>query len=293
MSRSLPTVRAVLGLGLPVVALLSAFACGGGSEPATPAATEAPAAAAVAALPDKLDFDNLNIGNAGGSTLVPSPRELQAALGAAGLQTTLASLVPARTWKADANDTDRVAVRTGVVIADLLLTVTGAEDAALIKHLTDIRAGMSSLDAGSDIDATLADLIERVKAGAIDRDTLLGEFDDLSQVAVPELEFHGNARIVPLIKAGSWLAGANLVARAAQTDAKPAAVDGILKQPEVVGYFKTYVKEEGADKVTGEVAAQLDTTLSTLDTLARKEGSLSAEDIASVVATTNDVLGML
>lgn len=281
----------------PPLLLSLQLACGG-SEPAQPTpAEEAPAEApaddkpAAEPLGDKLDVSTFSAAGAT-ATLVPSPRELQAALAAAGLQTTLANLVPSRSWKTDANDTDRVAVRTGVIIADMLLTVKTAKDDELVGRLESIRGGMKTLDAGSDIDNTIGDLIDRVKAGAVDREGLLAELDELSQVAVPELQFNGQERIVPLIKAGSWLAGANLVATAAQTDAKPAAADGILKQPEVVAYFQGYVKaEEG--KVPSEVATALDTSLAKLDAVARKDGALAEADVKAVVDATHAVLEML
>lgn len=280
---------------VPPVLLSMQLACGG-SEPTKPVAqdeapAEAPAEPAVEAFGDKLDVSAFSSAGAN-ATLVPSPRELQAALAAAGLQTTLANLVPARSWKLDANDPDRVAVRTGVIIADLLLTVKSSTDAELVGRLETIRSGMKTLEAGSDIDATIGDLLDRVKAGAVDRDALLAELDDLSQVAVPELEFNGQDRIVPLIKAGSWLAGANLVAKAAQTDAKPAAADGILKQPEVVAYFQGYVKaEEG--KVPSEVANALDSSLAKLDEVSRKGGALADSDVQTVVDATHSVLELL
>ncbi len=294
MNPTRPTGLAVgrtMGIVVTIATLVISAACGT-TPPAEPAAEEAPVeAAAVAPLGDQLDISLFRQGSSA-MTLVPSPRELQAALGAAGLETTLSTLVPARTWKPDAKDPDRVAVRTGVIIADLLLTVKTAKDEEMIGRLASIQDGMKTLDGGSDIDATIQDLMDRIKAGAVDRDALLSELDELSQVAVPELEFHGKKRIVPLIKAGSWLAGAHLVAEAAKKDDKPAASSGILKQPEVVSYFQGYTKaEEG--KVSSEVAQQLETSLAQLETVAKKEGPLAATDVDTVATATHAVMELL
>ena len=60
---------------------------------------------------------------------------------------------------------------------------------------------------------------------------------------MPEIEFNGVAVIVPMIQAGSWLEGANLVARAVKTKGNPAAASDILKQADIVAYFQKYAAE--------------------------------------------------
>lgn len=275
-------------LGLTLAGLALALACGG-SDPAPP--EPAPSLVEAEPLQDKLDVSSFATGTRN-TTLVPSPRELQAALSAAGLQTTLATLVPDRSWKLEATDPDRVAVRTGVILADLLLTVKTATDEAMVQRLRAIQTGMKTLDGSADIDATIQDLVERIQAGAIDRPTLLAEFDELAQVAVPELEFHGKDDVVPLIKAGSWLAGANLVARAAKKGNSPVAATGILKQPEVVAYFRGYTRaEEG--KVPTEVSEALDASLSQLESVATTSGVLETEHLDAVATSTQNVLELL
>ena len=117
----------------------------------------------------------------------------------------------------------------------------------------------------------LGDMEERVKADSVTRDELLREFDELSGAVIPELEFNGKNRVVPLIEAGTWLEGANLVARAVDSSSNPAAADVLLKQPAVVDYFIKYVKVEGADKAPAVITEQLETALNTLKGLAEKE----------------------
>ncbi|MEM6929927.1 MAG: hypothetical protein AAF602_23520, partial [Myxococcota bacterium] len=112
---------------------------------------------------------------------------------------------------------------------------------------------------------------------------------------IPELEFNGNERVVPLISAGSWLEGTHLVARA--LTAVPADqrgdADKILKAPAVVEYFQQYVTEEGADKAPEPVAAQLKATLAELSGLAGKAEPLTDDELAKVAKTTGDVLSLL
>lgn len=280
-------------LALPLTLLAALAACGGSSEPEAPAAAVAEAAATPPpALPAELDVGGE--ASAGDRyAKVPSPGELQVALERAGIERKLGELVPDRTFQLSETDADRVAVRTGVVIADVLLTLKTSTDDKLLSQLGHIREGMVTLEGGKDILATIDDLIERIKAGAVTRDALLSELDDLAQVAIPELEFNGRARVVPLIQAGSWLSGANLVAKAASESGKPAAATPILKQPDVVDYFKGYAKERSEGMVPSMVANALDGSLDQLKTVSTHEGDLGTAELDTVIASTEAVLGLL
>ncbi len=280
----------VLSLGL--AALL--MGCGGETttpepapDPATPAEEPAPA------TPDDPGLDLEAMKDAENVALVPSPVETQKALEAAGIDTQLSSLIPKHGFDLANADTDHAAIRTGVILADALLTVKSAEKKALLGRLNQIRDGMGQLGGGKDIDATLQDMRDRVKTDAVDREELLKEFDELSGAVIPELKFNDNERVVPLIEAGSWLEGANLVAKAVKGSPDTGAADTLLKQPAVVDYFIKYVKEEGADKAPAAVTEKLDASLAILKGLAEKEGSLSAEDIETVIKVTDDVLTLL
>jgi hypothetical protein len=275
--------------------LLVSMACTG--QPATPPAdapADTPADAATTAPPlGDLPPDQLQAGADKKFTLVPSPVETQGALESAGIDTKLATLITNRAMDFDDKDIDDAAVRTGVVVADMLLTVKTASDEQLIANLGNVKKGMAALNGGDDIDKTIDDLIERVKGGAVTRDELLKELDELSGAVIPELEFSGNKRVVPLIQAGSWLEGSNLVARATKAAGKPGAADGILKQPHVVDYFIGYVTGEGRDKAPAAVTEKLEASLTTLKGLASKPESLTEADIDTVIQVTEDVLALL
>lgn len=275
--------------GTPTPAPDSGEAAGDGSADATPKADP---------LGD-MDPAKLKAGTEGGSddarrfTIVPSPRETQEAMESAGIDTKLATLIKPREMEFDDQDLDDVAVRTGVVIADMLLTVKTADDAQLISRLEHIQTGMRTLKGGDDIDKTITDLIDRIKAEAINRDDLLKELDELSGAIIPELEFEGKKRVVPLIQAGSWLEGANLVARAAKEKGKPSSVDPILKRKHVVDYFMDYVEGEGKDKAPAAVTEKLKASLTTLKGISEKSEPLNEQDIDTVIQVTEDVLALL
>jgi len=277
-----------------VAVLLVATACSGGPSSTpdqAPGATPEPAAQENPETPDltkqELATDSESV------TLVPSPVETQRALERAGIETQLSALISDRKLDVANVNPDNAAVRTGVVVADMLLTVKTSSKGQLLSQLDQVEAGMKQLDGGKDIQATLGDIKDRVQGDAVTRDELLKELDEISQAVIPELDFNGRDRIVPLIQAGSWLEGANLLAKAVEKADKPSAADGLLKQPAVVDYFLRYVKTEGQAKAPEAVTKKLESSLETLKGIASKDGSLTTEDIDTVSKTTDDVLALL
>ncbi|MBX2803123.1 MAG: hypothetical protein KTR31_35915 [Myxococcales bacterium] len=225
--------------------------------------------------------------------MVPSPVETQKALEAAGIDTKLATLIPKRAMDLGAGAQDQAAIRTGVVLADMLLTVKSSDEGTLVSQIHALQSGMNHLEAGPDFDRTLADMKERVESTAVTRDELLAELEEMSGAVIPELEFRGQERVVPLIQAGSWLEGANLVAKALQKADNRTDGEKLLKAPTVVDYFLGYVKTEGTEKAPEAVTQKLEASLTTLKGIAEKPEALSDEDLATVVRVTDEVLSML
>jgi hypothetical protein len=277
-----------------LVAVLAAVTACSGGEPKPPEPVEPePAEAAPVnpetppVTPQDLEASNEKV------ALVPSPMETQKALEASGIQTQLATLIPKHQFDMATSDTDQAAIRTGVVLADLLLTTKGATKEDIVARLEAIGTGMEQLGGGPDIQATLKDFADRVKTDAVSRDELLKEFDELSGVVIPELEFNGQDRIVPLIEAGSWLEGANLVSKAIKAASDRSAAEKLLKAPTVVDYFIKYVRTEGAEKAPAAVTKKLEEALMTLKGLAEKTEPLTDEDIDTVIRVTDDVLALM
>lgn len=225
-------------------------------------------------------------------TLVPSPAEMQRALEKAGLTSRLADMVADRTLKTEAENLDQVAVRTGVVLAEVVLTVKEAPKDRFAARMAELKAGFVRLGAGEDIPQTIDDIVERVNNDAVSRDDLLKEVDELSGVMVPELETEAGDWVVPLIQAGSWLEGSHLVSGAIQNEAKATEASNLLRQPAVVDYFLKYVQREGRDKAPDQVVQQLEQTLLKLKTITAKD-TLTADDIKEIHATTGAVLQLL
>lgn len=280
--------RTVLRPGLWSVLMLTA--CSGGAETHTPD----PKPVEQPANPEKPPVDAATLeAHHEKIALVPSPVETQKALEASGIATQLATLIPKHDFDLAAAETDHAAVRTGVVLADLLLTTKNAKKEELVSRLASIDQGMTQLGGGSDISATLKDASDRITADAVTRDDLLKEFDELSGVVIPELEFNGQDRVVPLIEAGSWLEGANLVARALKASDNKGAAEKLLKAPSVVDYFIKYVKTDGAEKAPAAVTKKLEEALLELKAVAEKTEPLDEKDLDTVIQVTNDVLALL
>jgi hypothetical protein len=284
-------------LTLLAVALLSSSACSGGDSkvpteapPTDKAAAEPPNTEPPAPAPT-LSLDELNK-TAENTQLVPSPVEMQRALEKAGIAEGLDKLVTERSMKLDVENKDIVSVRTGVILADALLTVKSAPSEKLVGRLGTVKTGLMSLGAGNDLPTVIDDLVAKINNQGISRDDLVKELDDLHGAIIPEIRYEAGERCVPLIQAGSWLEGSNLVAAAVVAANKPEAGDKLLRQPLVVDYFLKYVKVEGAGKADAAVLKQLETTLMKLKDIASKP-SLTIDDIKEVKTQTDAVLALL
>lgn len=264
--------------------------CSGGGEetkPVEPVSTQASAEAPPKAVAlDELKASAQNI------TLVPSPAEMQKALEKGGIATKLDALVPARTLKMDVANKDVVAVRTGLVLADALLTVKTAPKEKLVERLNQVKTGLSSLGAGEDLGKTIDDMTARITNDGVTRDELVKELDELHGAVIPEIEYEAGEKVVPLIQAGSWLGGSNLVAAAVVDANKPEAGTSMLRQPQVCDYFLKYVSIEGQSKAPDEVVQQLNATLTKLKEIASKP-SLTIDDVKEVKTQTDNVLALL
>lgn len=277
MSRQI--LIAILGLSI---------GCGGDDVPTEEAPVEAPPEKEFGAIDmEKLEeiADQVN--------LVPSPLKMQEELEKAGVASKLSSMVPAdRVISMDIDSLDQVAIRTGVILADVVLTINTAPPEQLTEYFNVLKEGFAKVKAGSDIQMTIDDMLSQVASESFDRSALLEEIDALSSVMVPELECETGEWVVPLIQAGTWLEGANLVSGTIQKDNKYEESKTLFHQPGAAKYFLRYVQREGRDKAPDAVVQQLEKTLLELDKLsANKE--LSKEQIDEINTLTTDLLKLL
>lgn len=261
-------------------------------EPAANAKTEAPKEEAPKQGFNKFD-PNALADAVKKAELVPSPIEMEEKLKAAGLQQDLGSLIPtSKDFEVIVEDNDQTAIRTGIVMADLVLTLKTSESDVILKRLNKMKAGLKKLGAGDDIYAVIEDFESRVQDNSIQRSELLEEFDELSQVMVSELEYEAGEWVVPLIQAGTWLEGANLVAKVMHKENKYTAADEFFRQKQIVDYFISYVDRDGKERAPDQIVVKLLSTLNDLKTIADKP-KISAADVQKIESLTDTVLSLL
>jgi hypothetical protein len=278
-------------LTLQLVLLAALTGCDTPPPEAPPAPTP-PTAAEVKAPP----VGPLSVGalaSAEPVALVPSPLEMQAALKRSGLLGPQGLLVKPRPLKAAGEDHDRLAVRTGVALADLLLIVQTAQTPELVGLLKEIRAGLVALGAKDDALSALDELTAQVQNEALTRDSLVQELDALSGGTLPELEAQLGPRAVPLIRAGSWLEGANLVSSSIIAGGNYDTATDLLRHPGVVAWFQRYVEETPAGRPDQEqLVPILRESLKSLATATAAE-RLGEAEVRQIHQSTAAVLDLL
>lgn len=270
----------------PVLPLLFVTLIGCSEEPAAPVKAPAPPAAKPAPKPEPPPAPKVDE-----SALVPSPAQVAADLAAAGITADVEKLVKKGTIKATADSKDEVAVRTGVILAHLVLTAKTAPKAETLERLAAAKEGFTAMGAGGDLPRTIDDLTTRLQNDAINSADLVVELDELSRVLVAEVSYEAGPRCIPLIKAGGWLAGTNVVAGAIDASGKTDSAAKLLKRPDVVQYFMKFTAAEG-QTAPPMVMTKLDASLKKLDTIAKKD-PIAAADVKDVVSATGDVLSLL
>ena len=238
----------------------------------------------------KLDLETIEKA-ADDVVLVPPPLELQQEFKKAGLKTDLATLIAPKALSMDIDDKDQIALRSGVLISDLVFTIKSAEPKELIEKLNNLKLAFKKLKAGNDISATIDDLVEKLSAENPDRDALLEEINDLSMVMVAEFKYEVGDWVVPLIQAGTWLEGSYLVSTAIIKENNTEAI-ALLKKPGTAAYFLRYVKREGQSKAPPIVITKLAESLETLEQISRKK-ELTMDDVKKVNSLTSELMRLL
>lgn len=255
---------------------------GCGDPPAPP--PEAPAAPQPA-----LTLSAADLAAADPVALVPAPREMQRALERAGVAQSLASRVSDRPAPPADADLDRVAVYTGVVLADLLLTASSATPAQIGARVGLVHAGLVRLGADAEALAALEELRARVENGALAGDALVTELDELAGSRLPAWEARLSPRALPLVRAGAWLEGASLVSGAMVEAGRFDGATDLLRQPAVVDYFQAVAAQSTAPT---QLQSQLQATLEVLDRTTAQP-SLGEAEVREIQASTQALLVLL
>ena len=259
---------------LPYLSLLALLTLGGcpAVEPTTPPLPNPEAVLAI--TPEKQAENAVKV-------LTPSPLDLEKEVADAGIAGGLADMVPKRAWATDVDDKDRVALRTGAVLSYTVLAGRTSAKPEFLAHLRSVRAGMHALGTGKGLLASIDGFIVAIENDTASREDFLQELDAVATTMVPEQGFGEGDRTGPLLQAGAWLAGTNLVAQAIVRSDRPEAADKLLRKAYVAEYFLTYVQTEGATK-SGTTASALADALQKLLVIANQPtiGVAEARDVA-------------
>ncbi len=225
------------------------------------------------------------------TALVPPPAQVQQALEQAGITADVQNIVGSRVIRATAESKDETAVRTGVLLAHVVLTVRTAPRAESQARLAAVRAGLVSLGV---IGTAPLGSLDQLRAGlandAVNESDRSIAMDHLSQIIVTQT-YSAGPRTVPLLQAGGWLAGTQVVAAALLASGKIEAAS-LMKQPEVANYFLGFVQGEGQRADLPPVMAKVEATLRLLQALAEKS-EISPEDVQQTQIMTGDLLSLL
>jgi len=225
--------------------------------------------------------------------VIPSPLKMKKELSKAGINVKLGEHVSQRALPdLGMEDKSRVAVNTGVLLTQLVLTVETANPERLVEVLKALKVGFTTLQTGNDIQITLDDLLSTVQGESLDRESLLGELDLLSSVIVPELKSEAGTWAVPLIQAGAWLEGVNIISKVVQNEKKYKEGELLFHHPGIAPYFIRYLNQAGKEKFTASVVDQTIEALSKLDEFGKKK-KLSQEEIDQVQKITAELMSFI
>lgn len=226
------------------------------------------------------------------SGLIPSPLEIENAVRSAGVAPSLVSRVPADRGYVVTADThpDRVAIQTGVMLTDVILTARTAPAADLAKRLGLVHTGLRALGAESALLSTVKEFENGIAGEVITREALLEEMARITDLMVPEKKWGPSPQTGPLVQAGAWLAGVHMVAVTIIEADRIDAADQLLKHPEVIGYFIGYVSMKNDAPST--IVHVLHERLEDLKVRTNK-AELSRDDVQSIVSTTDGIFRQL
>jgi hypothetical protein len=268
-------------IGAPLVTW-ALLACGGGEPaPAEPAA--APAAPIKKEIPTSIDVASLTVKKAAGFVL-PAPSETLALVRGSGRADKLNAMVNAdalpeysgkEAWKA--------ALAVGVATADLLVLAPDATDAEVGRRIENLIAGLNAIQADPNDIARLEKLRGQVAGGAVSRDVMVAEFDEMRSVLLSDAGQRGS---LPLVAVGGWARAVNLVARVSQESGQvPPGTDAL--KLEIV--LRTLLEQVAKDPQAAAVAQPLERLLPIASgPLTTRE--TTSEDVGALRAATDEIL---
>jgi hypothetical protein len=294
------------GLGLWLLA-----GCGGSDSTVPSTADQAAGAAKDAPRTVRQDLAKKAVQ----TSIVPSPMEVQDAMLRAEVEVRFDTMLLDREPLPMEGDKGRVALCTGIAMADLVFTLERSEKEVLLADLATVRSGMTAIGAGPTIDAALAQAVGQVTADAIERDALWFQVESMRETASSALSRSAGRDMATLVQAGGWLRGTHLMATAilsmsnridkrlaqslaaAESDGEAPEISiiddsvNLLRQPGVVRYFLKQLDS----MASGELAEHVAGTREALETILpiTEKASLTENDVLTIQRLTGQLLSDL
>lgn len=207
----------------------------------------------------------------------------------AGLTTSLSSLVPRWKFSFEGISRDQAALRTGVSLSDIILTIREHPKEELSKSLKALHSGLRVMGSGSGLLETVEELGCKVDNDSITHQDLMDQLEAIVSMSIPEHGFGKDDHTGPLLQAGAWTTRVNLIGKAMLEEDKTDKAGDLLHLQGVADYFLKYVDAEGKDKAPEAVLLSLKKTLLQLKALVDKE-KLDKGNVVKVVQLTDQLL---
>ncbi len=271
----MPSSRVLFPVACVVVLVSGCF----GGDPAPPPA---------APLPDEVPVEAVE--DQAADLSVPTPREVDASVHKAGIDKDLGAIVPTWSFHFDRTAANVVAVRVGVIVADTVLTAKTADKAATMARLEQAKQGIATLKVAPKVEATIDEILTKLRADAMNADELFVALDELSVQVLQHESVPAAHDLLALVKAGIWLEGTWCVTEAIKTHGDAAVADALLRQPDVIAWFQKYADATHLQGASAEQANTLVTSLKTLAWIMAQDRPLQMADVDAIQKAVDAVL---
>jgi hypothetical protein len=224
--------------------------------------------------------------------LSPSPLETQKTVRTAGISTSLHEFVKVQKYNFEGNSREQAAIRVGVLLCDLIVSIDQASKEDIILRFSNIIEGMAVMKVGDGLMSMVKDMHTQYTNDAMTKQEIVEGLDNIAAMSVPEEGFSKDDPTGPLLQAGAWLEGVNLVSKAILKDDKIEVANKLLRLEHVATYFLQYANGEGKEKATEQILNQMKTSLTYLKTLAKKE-KIEKSDLEQAITETEKMLSFL
>jgi hypothetical protein len=224
--------------------------------------------------------------------LAPSPLETQKTLRDLGVSIALHEFVQSESYKFTGNSREQAAIRVGVLLCDLIISIDKASKAEVLKRFSNIIEGMAIMKVGQGLMDMVKEMHTEYANDAMTKQEIVESLDNIAAMSVPGDGFSKDDPTGPLLQAGAWLEGVNLVTKALIKENKIEIANKLLRLEHVATYFLQYAEGEGKEKTTKQILEQMKISLIHLKKISTKK-EISRTDLDTAVAETERMLSFL